>query len=237
MSHASSCPGLAYRGSRSLSAATVGVTSLPASAGKRFTVTSPAFGENAEPIPEGFSSAGAEPLAATEVDEAAEGHRAARARHGRPRRGGRDVHVRALGSRGGSIRRRSGSRRRRCRPVSSRVPAAPVQPGYRGPCPPPGDGPHRYRITVYALDEAPDVTPGTTTADELRARDRRARAREGPDRRTLRPLSGAGVRRRRRRRRRYGTTCWITAAGSERQLVVAECRRACRGRRAARRRP
>ena len=22
------------------------------------------------------------------------------------------------------------------------------QPGYRGPCPPPGDGPHRYRITV-----------------------------------------------------------------------------------------
>ncbi len=27
-------------------------------------------------------------------------------------------------------------------------------PGYNGPCPPPGDKPHRYRITVYALDVA-----------------------------------------------------------------------------------
>lgn len=26
--------------------------------------------------------------------------------------------------------------------------------GYGGPCPPPGDGPHRYRFTLYALDRA-----------------------------------------------------------------------------------
>jgi Raf kinase inhibitor-like YbhB/YbcL family protein len=25
------------------------------------------------------------------------------------------------------------------------------QPGYGGPCPPPGDKPHRYIFTVYAL--------------------------------------------------------------------------------------
>lgn len=25
-------------------------------------------------------------------------------------------------------------------------------PGYNGPCPPPGDRPHRYRISVYAVD-------------------------------------------------------------------------------------
>jgi Raf kinase inhibitor-like YbhB/YbcL family protein len=26
------------------------------------------------------------------------------------------------------------------------------EPGYRGPCPPPGDRPHAYRFTLYALD-------------------------------------------------------------------------------------
>jgi Raf kinase inhibitor-like YbhB/YbcL family protein len=31
--------------------------------------------------------------------------------------------------------------------------------GYSGPCPPPGGGPHRYVITVYALD-VPELTPG-----------------------------------------------------------------------------
>lgn len=34
--------------------------------------------------------------------------------------------------------------------------------GYSGPCPPPGDHPHRYVITVYALD-VPEVTPGQKT--------------------------------------------------------------------------
>ena len=31
--------------------------------------------------------------------------------------------------------------------------------GYSGPCPPPGDRPHRYVITVYALD-VPELAPG-----------------------------------------------------------------------------
>src|SRR6185312_16914174 len=38
--------------------------------------------------------------------------------------------------------------------------------GYGGPCPPTGDGAHRYTFTVSALDEAtlPGVTPGATGA-------------------------------------------------------------------------
>ncbi|KDN82431.1 YbhB/YbcL family Raf kinase inhibitor-like protein [Kitasatospora cheerisanensis] len=40
--------------------------------------------------------------------------------------------------------------------------------GYLGPCPPAGDRPHRYRITVYALDTAslalPAETPPAVTA-------------------------------------------------------------------------
>jgi len=43
------------------------------------------------------------------------------------------------------------------------------KPGYFGPCPPPPDGPHRYRITTYALDAAPDVAAGSATAADLRA--------------------------------------------------------------------
>lgn len=38
--------------------------------------------------------------------------------------------------------------------------------GYRGPCPPPGDGDHRYRFTVYALDAELDLEPGADR-DEL----------------------------------------------------------------------
>jgi Raf kinase inhibitor-like YbhB/YbcL family protein len=34
------------------------------------------------------------------------------------------------------------------------------EPGYRGPLPPEGDGPHTYRFTVYALGETLDVDPG-----------------------------------------------------------------------------
>jgi Raf kinase inhibitor-like YbhB/YbcL family protein len=34
--------------------------------------------------------------------------------------------------------------------------------GYRGPCPPPGHGPHRYFFRLYALDVAPDLTSGAS---------------------------------------------------------------------------
>ncbi len=30
--------------------------------------------------------------------------------------------------------------------------------GYTGPCPPPGDAPHHYRFTLYALDDTPAGT-------------------------------------------------------------------------------
>jgi len=32
--------------------------------------------------------------------------------------------------------------------------------GYRGPCPPPGHGRHRYSFRLYALDSEPDLPPG-----------------------------------------------------------------------------
>jgi len=34
--------------------------------------------------------------------------------------------------------------------------------GYGGPCPPPGDGPHRYFFRLYALDTVLDVGPGAS---------------------------------------------------------------------------
>ena len=40
--------------------------------------------------------------------------------------------------------------------------------GYRGPCPPPGHGPHRYQFTLYAVDESLDLAPGSSI-DELRS--------------------------------------------------------------------
>ncbi len=33
-------------------------------------------------------------------------------------------------------------------------------PGYSGPCPPPGDGPHRYYFRLYALDTELDLEAG-----------------------------------------------------------------------------
>jgi Raf kinase inhibitor-like YbhB/YbcL family protein len=41
--------------------------------------------------------------------------------------------------------------------------------GYGGPCPPPGDPPHRYRFTLYALDVPKLKVSGTLTAKELEA--------------------------------------------------------------------
>ena len=34
--------------------------------------------------------------------------------------------------------------------------------GYGGPCPPRGDGPHRYAFRVFALDAALDLDPGAS---------------------------------------------------------------------------
>ncbi|MFI1762575.1 YbhB/YbcL family Raf kinase inhibitor-like protein [Streptomyces sp. NPDC020800] len=39
--------------------------------------------------------------------------------------------------------------------------------GYGGPCPPRGDRPHRYVLTVYAADRRPGLAP-TATPDDLR---------------------------------------------------------------------
>ena len=42
-------------------------------------------------------------------------------------------------------------------------------PAYRGPCPPPGAEPHRYRFTLYALEKPVELEPGIATIDDLRA--------------------------------------------------------------------
>lgn len=41
--------------------------------------------------------------------------------------------------------------------------------GYGGPCPPPGDEPHRYRFTLYALD-LPEVALELGTREELESK-------------------------------------------------------------------
>jgi Raf kinase inhibitor-like YbhB/YbcL family protein len=37
--------------------------------------------------------------------------------------------------------------------------------GYRGPCPPPGHGRHRYVFRLYALDAEPELASGATKAE------------------------------------------------------------------------
>jgi Raf kinase inhibitor-like YbhB/YbcL family protein len=37
--------------------------------------------------------------------------------------------------------------------------------GYRGPCPPPGHGRHRYLFRLFALDAEPDLQPGAAKAE------------------------------------------------------------------------
>jgi Raf kinase inhibitor-like YbhB/YbcL family protein len=41
--------------------------------------------------------------------------------------------------------------------------------GYGGPCPPPGDDPHRYRLTAYALNQTAGVADGTPAIEFLEA--------------------------------------------------------------------
>jgi Raf kinase inhibitor-like YbhB/YbcL family protein len=37
--------------------------------------------------------------------------------------------------------------------------------GYRGPCPPPGHGVHRYFFRLYALEREPELEPGATASE------------------------------------------------------------------------
>jgi Raf kinase inhibitor-like YbhB/YbcL family protein len=48
--------------------------------------------------------------------------------------------------------------------------------GYRGPCPPPGHGRHRYSFRLYALDSDPDLPPGAGKRELDRALDGHTRA-------------------------------------------------------------
>ena len=37
--------------------------------------------------------------------------------------------------------------------------------GYRGPCPPPGHGVHRYFFRLYALSAEPELEPGASAQE------------------------------------------------------------------------
>ena len=41
--------------------------------------------------------------------------------------------------------------------------------GYGGPCPPPGDDPHLYRVTAYALNKPLGLADGTLANEFLDA--------------------------------------------------------------------
>ena len=89
-----------------------------------------------------------QPVAAAQMGRAAAGHQELRAGGRRPRRAGR--HVPPLGrvrhSGGRSRDRRGGKPSVRRRSTTSN------KPGYGGPCPPKGHGPHHYHFKLFALD-------------------------------------------------------------------------------------
>ncbi len=60
-------------------------------------------------------------------------------------------------------------------PGSTVLPGSSDNPTYIGPCPPDGDGPHRYFFEVYALTEAPDLS-AADPLDKVRAIREAARA-------------------------------------------------------------
>jgi Raf kinase inhibitor-like YbhB/YbcL family protein len=137
------------------------VEAAPADARRgRFTVTSPAFREGG-PIPEGFTCSGASaslPLAWRHVPKGTEELAVIMDDPDAP--SGTFVHWVVWGI------------EPRARRLPEETLPAGVQegsPSYLAPCPPPGRGAHHYRITMYALDEAPLVTVGSTTAADLRA--------------------------------------------------------------------
>lgn len=43
------------------------------------------------------------------------------------------------------------------------------EPGYTGPCPPPGSGAHRYSFRLYALDTVLDLADGATKQQVIQA--------------------------------------------------------------------
>lgn len=45
------------------------------------------------------------------------------------------------------------------------------KPGYGGPCPPPGHGPHRYFFKLYALDTLLELPSNVTKAEVVEAMD------------------------------------------------------------------
>ncbi|MGH9179280.1 MAG: YbhB/YbcL family Raf kinase inhibitor-like protein [Acidimicrobiales bacterium] len=49
------------------------------------------------------------------------------------------------------------------------LPGSSDNPTYIGPCPPDGDGPHRYVFQVYALDRRPDMDASATPNEKVRA--------------------------------------------------------------------
>lgn len=44
-------------------------------------------------------------------------------------------------------------------------------PGWAGPCPPPGDGPHTYQFTLHVLDQVTELPAESPTTDLLAAVD------------------------------------------------------------------